>query len=110
MAGAGKSDGESSIPHTRGDEPRKTLTGKNWDARIPHTRGDEPFCALLQRRQLGIPHTRGDEPFCALLQRRQLGIPHTRGDEPRCWVRSCKTLRVFPTHVGMNRGIYAKFL
>ena len=33
------------------------------------------------------------------------GIPHTRGDEPCGGTNSVSEQIVFPTHVGMNRGM-----
>ena len=36
-------------------------------------------------------------------------IPHTRGDEPSQTRYSATSTSVFPTHVGMNRGVASLF-
>ena len=51
-----------------------------------------------------VPHRRGDEPKHFVSQSPSCSVPHRRGDEPSNTSGS-RMLDVFPTGVGMNRGI-----
>ena len=79
----------------------------DFHSRIPHTRGDEPRrTAIMVARSVSIPHTCGDEPERDVLSRRSaVRIPHTVGMNRLCRRAIQYYLIVFPTHVGMNRHL-----